>query len=143
MRKILILMSFVSVVAHARVDRIQFDLPFRRQIGATCWAYCGTTTLDLKASAKIGKPVSFSVDYIVLHDYRSRALARFHGHQTPWDPGAGMTRAYAISLEHGLIPDDVWNRPDLARVFRDLRPAFELLITQSQAEGLSGHAFLA
>lgn len=96
---------FLSSLSFAK----DFSGSFRHQFNtATCWLQCGTTALDFQASQKFGTQVTFSSDYILLQDLRSRALAKFLGHETPWDPGAGMTRSLAISLEHGLYPEEVW-----------------------------------
>lgn len=117
---------------------------FRHQYNtATCWLQCGTTVLDYQATEKFGSPVTFSSDYILLQDLRSRALAKYLGHETPWDPGAGMTRALAIALEHGLYPEDVWQpRVSILHNEEAIQNSLDELLKLAAIQKLSQHDFI-
>jgi|GEM_PF-3954337 len=132
---------FLSFFAQAKDN---FSLPFRHQYAtATCWLQCGTTALDYQATKKFGYPVTFSSDYILLQDLRSRALAKFLGHETPWDPGAGPTRPLAISLEHGLYPETVWQpRVSIFHNEKAIISSLEELLKFAESQKLSQKDFV-
>jgi hypothetical protein len=74
---------------------------------STCWLHSALQMMDRMA----GTPLS--VDALLIPEIKSRALDRYLGEATPWDGGAGPTRPFALALEHGLVPEAVWQKDSL------------------------------
>jgi hypothetical protein len=105
MKLILALLVAFSARAQRGTERLDCPLKIRNQ-GQTslCWLHSGLQMMEQMA----GEPMS--IDAILVPEIKSRALARFLGHDTPWDGGAGPTRPFALALEHGLVPEAIWNK---------------------------------
>lgn len=74
---------------------------------------------------------ALSVDALLISEIRSRALVRYLGHETPWDGGAGPTRPFALALEHGLVPEAVWNRKGaIVEHYKEIFTQIETLLEQ-------------
>lgn len=135
----------VSYPCSARSVFLSHDIAYRHQYNsATCWLQCGTASLDAKASHEFNSPVTFSSEYILLQDFRSRALAKFLDHETPWDPGSGMVRALALSLEHGLYPENVWQpKISISQNAEEIFAALDALLDAAKKQGWSQSRFVA
>lgn len=105
MKLLLALLIASSAHAERRIERLECPLKIRNQGGTSlCWLHSGLQMMERMA----GEPMS--IDAILVPEIKSRALARYLGHDTPWDGGAGPTRPFALALEHGLIPEAIWNK---------------------------------
>src|SRR6185312_1463888 len=96
-----------------------------------CWFNSGLQMMEQMA----GEPLS--VDALLMAEIKSRALARFLGHDTPWDGGAGPTRPFALALEHGLVPESAWNKGGILvrnyhEVFARIEPLLSARLSQEQ-----------
>lgn len=64
--------------------------------------------MDYYGTIKYAMPVKFNIDYLLMHEIRGRALARYLDSESKLIAGGRMVRALALALEHGLIPESVW-----------------------------------
>jgi hypothetical protein len=104
------LLIAATVQAHAQNwQGLPIQVPVRDQCDTSaCWAHATLSSLDVFASEKYNEPISFNIDFLLMQELKSRALANFLGHQGPLKSGGNMLRALALALEHGLIPEKDW-----------------------------------
>jgi hypothetical protein len=128
--------KIVSLANGCTVERLQTPYQMRNQGGtSTCWLHSALQMMEQMAGQ------SLSIDALLIPEIKSRALDRFLGHDTPWDGGAGPTRPFALALEHGLVPESVWNKQSvIVRNYHTIFSEIELLLNQnltSKSEFLS------
>ena len=100
---ILVVLFCVNAFGEIRVERIQHQFCQRNQgETSTCWLHSAVQLMEQAARTE------FSIDALAVHEIKSRALIRKRGLETEWDAGAGPTRPFALALEHGLVPADVY-----------------------------------
>lgn len=110
-------------------ETVRIDRPFvmRNQAGTcTCWLHSALQMMEQMANQNL------SIDAILIPEIKSRALDRYLGHETPWDGGAGPTRPFALALEHGLVPESVWNKKSvLVNNYNKIYSEIELLLEKN------------
>lgn len=126
MKYLLVILLFLPgyVLAERRTERIEHSFCQRSQgQTSTCWLHSAVQLMEQAAKTE------FSVDALVIHEIRSRALIRKRGLQTPWDDGAGPTRPFALALEHGLVPAEVYQPTgSLIQNYSDIFKDIEVLL---------------
>ncbi len=113
MKRLLLTATYVVYILFNCVPLFAQTLPIRVEVRdqcttPTCWLHATTESLDYYGTIKYGTAVNFNIDFLLMHEIRGRALARYLGFQTPLLSGGRMLRALALALEHGLIPESAW-----------------------------------